>query len=93
MAYHGSYCDRFIAADVAVKPLYTVQAQRSRNPKPGLWENKAMLPQGLLIPCFLIPKLHECLQDLIPNLLGTVFWSQVTSTAIHMQKSKHVVEA
>lgn len=69
MAYHWSYCDWFIAADVAVQPFHTVQAQRSGNPKPGLWEKKNMLPQGLFILCFLISKLHECLQDLISHLL------------------------
>lgn len=39
MAYHWSYCDWLIAADVAVQPFYAVQAERSRNPKPGLREN------------------------------------------------------
>lgn len=65
MAYHRSYCDRLIAADVAVQPFHTVQAQRSRNPKPGLWENGNTLPRRLFIFCFVISNLCECLQDLI----------------------------
>lgn len=77
MAYHWSYCDRFIAADVAVQPFHTVQAQRSRNPKPGLRENKTTLPQGLLILSFLISKWHECLQNLLSHLL----WNSVLATS------------
>lgn len=43
MAYHRCYCDWLVAADIAVQSFYTVQAQRSRNPKPSLWENSGHL--------------------------------------------------
>lgn len=67
VAYHWGDCDWLVAADVAVQPLHTVQAQRSRNPEPGLREKKNILSHRLLTFCLLFP-LHELFQDLTSHL-------------------------
>lgn len=84
--------DWFAATDVAVQPLHTVQAQRSRNPEPGLRENKNIVPQRLLAFCLLFSQLHECFQDLTSHLTSTplstcrnprMFWSLNQSNQQH----------
>lgn len=99
VAYHWGDGDWFIAADVAVQPLHTVQAQRPGNPQPRLRDNKNMSPRRHSTLRFLFAQLQGCFPDLTSHLTSTllhtckkqrIFWSLHQSNQQHHPQAQEI---